>query len=182
MELGLDGTVAIVTGGGSNIGRAITHELGAAGATVAIFDRNVDQARRTAAEVEAADGSAVVYAIDLTDLDATQAAVAEVETDVGPVRTLVNNVGWNGRYGVRFNAVAPGLVIPAADAIGEGSLWQGEVGFGDKQIADMEAATPLRRRPEAVDIAWTVAFLVSERARMLTGQVLSVSGGFNMPR
>ena len=149
MELGLDGTVAIVTGGASNIGRAITHELGAAGATVATFDRDVDQARRTAAEVEATDGSAVVYGIDLTDLDATQAAVAEVETGVGPVRTLVNNVGWNGTA---------------------------------KFFLDLEAATPLRRRPEAVDIAWTVAFLVSERARMLTGQVLSVSGGFNMPR
>jgi NAD(P)-dependent dehydrogenase (short-subunit alcohol dehydrogenase family) len=40
----------------------------------------------------------------------------------------------------------------------------------------------LRRRPEAGDVAAAVAWLASEPARMLTGQVLSVSGGFNMPR
>ncbi|MFT3851280.1 MAG: SDR family oxidoreductase [Ilumatobacteraceae bacterium] len=87
-----------------------------------------------------------------------------------------------GRYGVRSNAVCPGLVIPEPEAIGAGSLWQADIGFGDKQIGDMEKATPLRRRPEALDIANAVAWLASEPARMLTGQVLSVSGGFNMPR
>ena len=46
----------------------------------------------------------------------------------------------------------------------------------------MEKATPLRTRPEAADIAATVAWLASDQARMLTGQVISVSGGFNMPR
>ena len=46
----------------------------------------------------------------------------------------------------------------------------------------MEKATPLGRRPEALDIANSVAWLASDMARMLTGQVVSVSGGFNMPR
>ena len=86
-----------------------------------------------------------------------------------------------GRYGIRANTVCPGLVIPEPDAIGAGSLWQADIGFGEKQITDMEKATPLRRRPEAVDIAKTVAWLASEPAGMLTGQVVSVSGGFNMP-
>ena len=87
-----------------------------------------------------------------------------------------------GRYGVRSNAVCPGLVIPEPDAIGEGSLWNAEIGFGDKQIRDMEAAIPLHRRPEATDIASAVTYLASDKARMLTGQVVSVSGGFAMPR
>ena len=87
-----------------------------------------------------------------------------------------------GRYGVRSNTVCPGLVIPAPEAIGEGSLWQADIGFGEQIIADMEKATPLRTRPEATDIAAAVAWLASDQARMLTGQVLSVSGGFNMPR
>jgi len=87
-----------------------------------------------------------------------------------------------GRYGIRSNTVCPGLVIPAGDAIGAGSLWQADIGFAEKQISDIKHATPLRRRPEAVDIANTVVWMASEPARMLTGQLVSVSGGFNMPR
>ena len=73
-------------------------------------------------------------------------------------------------------------MIPDAEAIGAGSLWQADIGFGPKEIGDMEKAIPLRRRPEAHDIAATVAYLASAPARMLTGQVVSVSGGFSMPR
>ena len=87
-----------------------------------------------------------------------------------------------GRYGIRANAVAPGLVIPPAEAIGEGSLWSIDIGMGPKEIQNIEAGIPLRRRSEAVDIAWSVLFLASQRARQLTGQVVSVSGGFQMPR
>ena len=88
-----------------------------------------------------------------------------------------------GRYGIRANTVCPGPRHPRADAIGAGSLWQADIGFGEKQIADMEKATPLRRRPEAVDIASSpLRGWRRRQARMLTGQVVSVSGGFNMPR
>jgi NAD(P)-dependent dehydrogenase (short-subunit alcohol dehydrogenase family) len=261
VDLGLSGKVAIVTGGASNIGRAISQQLAAEGARVAILDRDEAMAERTASDIGAAGGTATVYAVDLTDTAATQAAADAVTADLGPIEVLVNNVGWNGpaaffldlpperweqayrlnmvptwnatravlpgmverrdgvivsiasdagfgefrmgdygpmkagvmafgriiakeygRYGIRANTVCPGLVIPDPDAIGEGSLWQVDIGFGDKQIADMEKATPLRRRPEAIDIANTVVWLASAPARMLTGQVLSVSGGFNMPR
>ena len=87
-----------------------------------------------------------------------------------------------GRYGIRANAVAPGLVIPAAEDIGEGSLWKTDIGMGPKEVQNIEAGMPLRRRSEAIDIAWSVLFFASERARQLTGQVVSVSGGFQMPR
>ena len=50
------------------------------------------------------------------------------------------------------------------------------------QIKNIETSSPMRRRPEAIDIASAVVFLSSAPARLLTGQVLSVSGGFNMPR
>ena len=261
MDLGLSGKVAVVTGGASNIGRAISHELAGEGAVVAILDRDEAMAKRTAREITDAGGHATVYAVDLTDVDATQAAADSVERDLGPIAVLVNNVGWNGkaafflelpperwdqayrlnlfptlnatravlprmvvrrdgvivsiasdagfgefrmgdygpmkagvmafsrtiakeygRYGIRSNAVAPGLVIPEPEAIGAGSLWQAEVGFGDKEIGDIEKAIPLRRRPEAADIASAVAYLASAKARMLTGQIVSVSGGFAMPR
>jgi 2-hydroxycyclohexanecarboxyl-CoA dehydrogenase len=261
MDLGLTDRVAIVTGGASNIGRAISLLLAAEGARVAILDRDEEMARRTAGEIAGAGGDGTVYTVDLTDTASTEAAVSAVGADLGPVAVLVNNVGWNGkaaffldlpperweqayrrnmlptlnatraalpgmverrdgsivsiasdagfgevrmgdygpmkagvmafariiakeygRYGVRSNAVCPGLVIPDADAIGAGSLWQADIGFGDREIADMEKATPLRRRPEAVDVARAVVWLASTPARMLTGQVVSVSGGFNMPR
>jgi NAD(P)-dependent dehydrogenase (short-subunit alcohol dehydrogenase family) len=87
-----------------------------------------------------------------------------------------------GRYGIRANSVCPGLVIPEPDSIGEGSLWQADIKMGESQIKNIESGIPLRKRPEAIDIAWTVVYLASAQARMLTGQVLSVSGGFQMPR
>lgn len=261
MDLGLTGRVAIVTGGASNIGRAISQTLAAEGAVVAILDRDEAMAKRTAADIAAAGGSAATYAVDLTDVDATAAATNAVESDLGPVAVLVNNVGWNGaaeffldlsperwdqayrlnmfptwnatraalpamverrdgsivsissdagfgefrmadygamkagvmafmrtiakeygRYGVRANSVCPGLVIPEADAIGEMSLWQKDIRMGEAQIRNIEASAPLRTRPAASDIAAAVAYLASAQARMLTGQVVSVSGGFNMPR
>ena len=87
-----------------------------------------------------------------------------------------------GRYGVRVNAVSPGMVLPERSEIGEGSLWAEDTGLGPTQIINIEARTPLRRRTQAADVASAVVFLASSRARQLTGQVLSVSGGFQMPR
>ena len=87
-----------------------------------------------------------------------------------------------GRYGIRANSVCPGLVIPDEDSIGEQSLWRQDIGMGEREVASITSGIPLRRRSEAVDIAWAVLMLCSAQARHLTGQVLSVSGGFAMPR
>lgn len=261
MDFGLTGKVAAVTGGASNIGRAIAHEFAREGAVVAILDRDIEQARKTSAEIMAAGGRATAYQLDVTDVEATRAVVDKVEADLGPIAALVNNVGWNGkaefflgltperwekafqlnlfstfnvthpvlarmverragsivsiasdagfgefrmadygamkagvlaftrtiakeygRYGIRANSVAPGLVIPPPEDIGDGSLWKTDIGMGPKEIQNIESGIPLRRRSEAIDIAWSVVFLSSDRARQLTGQVLSVSGGFQMPR
>ena len=76
MDLGLTGKVAVVTGGASNIGRAISQVLASEGAKVAILDRDEVMARRTAAEISEAGGTAAVYRADLTDVDETAAAVA----------------------------------------------------------------------------------------------------------
>jgi NAD(P)-dependent dehydrogenase (short-subunit alcohol dehydrogenase family) len=51
MDLGLNGHVAVVTGGASNIGRAISHQLAAEGAVVAILDRDAEMAASTAREI-----------------------------------------------------------------------------------------------------------------------------------
>src|SRR5688500_18042701 len=96
MDLGFDGRVVIVTGGASNIGRAIAQQFAKEGAVVAIFDRDEPMATRTAGESAASGGRVTAYPVDLTDVEATEAATRAVETDLGPVAVLVNNVGWNG--------------------------------------------------------------------------------------
>src|SRR6187200_2267616 len=97
MDLEFAGKAVIVTGGASNIGRAIAQEFAREGAVVAILDRDIEQARKTSAEIEAARGKAMAYQLDVTDVEATRAVVQQVETDLGPIAGLVNNVGWNGK-------------------------------------------------------------------------------------
>jgi 2-hydroxycyclohexanecarboxyl-CoA dehydrogenase len=55
-----------------------------------------------------------------------------------------------------------------------------EGGDGERLIAALERAVPMRRLGEPTDVAAAVAFLASERAGYITGQTLSVSGGLTM--
>jgi NAD(P)-dependent dehydrogenase (short-subunit alcohol dehydrogenase family) len=98
---------------------------------------------------------------------------------IGFVRTIALEYG---RFGVRANLVAPGLVVPERAAIGAGSLWQDREGvMNDAQIDYVRKGTPLRRLSSADDVARSVVFLASERAsRQLTGQLITVAGGFAM--
>jgi NAD(P)-dependent dehydrogenase (short-subunit alcohol dehydrogenase family) len=91
----------------------------------------------------------------------------------------------HGRHGIRSNVVCPGLVLPeSADAVGSTSLWAAgrDSIFNEKQIASLTKGVPLRRLTDAADIANAVAWVSSETAaRQVTGQVISVSGGYSMP-
>lgn len=91
----------------------------------------------------------------------------------------------HGRHGIRSNIVCPGLVIPdGPDAVGASSLWsvgQDNV-FNQNQIDYMLKETPLRRLSTAEDIGRAVAWFSSPwAARQVTGQMISVSGGYTMP-
>jgi len=92
--LGLQGKVAIVTGGGQGIGRALTLRLAAEGCKVAIFDLKAEAGEETAGI--AGEGAVIkTYALDVGDQAAVNAAVEAVEADLGPVWALVNNAGWD---------------------------------------------------------------------------------------
>jgi NAD(P)-dependent dehydrogenase (short-subunit alcohol dehydrogenase family) len=86
-----EGQVAIVTGSGSGIGRAIAARLANEGATVCIADRNIDAANLVVEEITANGGDARSRRIDVTDHLMVGAAVSWVEEHLGPVDILVNN-------------------------------------------------------------------------------------------
>lgn len=94
MDLKLEGKVAVVTGGGRGIGRAIVEALAAEGTTVAIVERdNIDRAETLAAQI----GNSAAFRADVSVADDVQRAVAAVTERFGKVDILVNNAGTLSR-------------------------------------------------------------------------------------
>jgi NAD(P)-dependent dehydrogenase (short-subunit alcohol dehydrogenase family) len=243
---------AIVTGGGSGIGRAIATRLAADGAAVAVLDRDAASAEHAAEGIVTAGGTAVGVAADVTDRPAIEAAVAEVVERLGAPTILVNNAGLQGFD--RFLTITPehwqrildvnltgtfhccqvvlphmldagwGRIVNISSSSAQGgqqlmahyvSSKAGVIGltkalaleFGPKGITvntippgfidtpmlrDSEAkgllgpgvdaaiaTTPVRRIGEPEDIAAACAYLVSDEASYVTGQVIGVNGGRN---
>lgn len=92
---GLEAKTAIITGGGGGIGSAASRHFAAAGARVAVLDRDPDAAERTASRIRAEGGSAQAFTCDITARSQVDAAVAAAEAAFGPVAILVNNAGWD---------------------------------------------------------------------------------------
>ena len=262
MELGLKDKAVIVTGGGSNIGRAIVLAFAREGAKITIGDIDAAQAGIVAAEARQAGAAAVqVATCDVTDMAQVQAMFQQTVDAYGGVDVLVNNVGWdklmfftqttpdlwekiirvnfvgmlnctytalsimapknkcaivsissdasrqgepreavyggmkaavnsfmktiakeNGRNGIRCNVVCPGVTIPEQSAeVGANSMWVNKDSmFTPDQIAQIAKSLPLKKVGRPEDVAGAVVFLASEAAGHVTGQVLSVSGGYSM--
>jgi len=92
---GINGKVAVVTGGAGGIGAAICRRFGEEGASVAVFDINQDAAEAVAGTIRESGGTARAYAVDLTSQESVVAAVAGVEGELGPIDIMVNNAGWD---------------------------------------------------------------------------------------
>lgn len=262
MELGLKNKAVIVTGGGSNIGRAIVLAFAREGAKITLGDIDAAQAAVVAEEARQAGAVAVqVATCDVTDMAQVEAMFKQTVEAYGTVDVLVNNVGWdklmfftqttpdlwekiirvnfvgmlnctytalkimapnnkgaivsissdasrqgepreavyggmkaavnsfmktiakeNGRNGIRCNVVCPGVTIPEQSAeVGANSMWVNkDTMFTPEQLAQIAKSLPLKKVGRPEDVAGAVVFLASEAAGHVTGQVLSVSGGYSM--
>ncbi|UJW32832.1 SDR family NAD(P)-dependent oxidoreductase [Saccharothrix sp. AJ9571] len=87
------GKVAVITGAGSGIGRALALNLAARGARLAVSDVDVARAAETAAHCEKAGAEARSYVLDVADRAAVLAHADAVRADFGQVNLVVNNAG-----------------------------------------------------------------------------------------
>ncbi len=92
-SLSLAGKVAVVTGGGRGIGRAIALAYGKAGAAVAVIGRDAEKVEATAADLAADGGASLAIAADLTDVGQIPALFERVRTELGGLDILVNAAG-----------------------------------------------------------------------------------------
>ncbi len=89
----ISGKAAVVTGGGSGIGRGLALELARQGASVAVADILEDNARKVAAEIEAMGGRAVALHCDVCDRDSINAMRDAAVAALGPVQLVFANAG-----------------------------------------------------------------------------------------
>ena len=91
----LDGKVALVTGAGQGIGKALALGLAHAGASVAVTDRpdNASAADAVQREIQGKGGTARAYALDVRDLPGVRKTVDQVVAEMGRLDIMVNNAG-----------------------------------------------------------------------------------------
>jgi len=262
MDLNLAGKTVVVTGGGSNIGRAICHDFAKENVKLAIAELDDVQGEKVAEQARALGCEVMFVKTDITKNDQVEAMVKAVNDKFGTIDVLVNNVGWNiddlfmnetrekwekiiainfwgmlnctravmdqmiaatkgvvvnigsdagrmgefrevvysgckggvigftkalarevGKKGIRLNVVCPGLTIPeSGDDIGDNSLWAGEMlkVFTPEAQARAAKGYPLRKIGKPDEVSKAVIFMASDCASHITGQTLSVSGGYTM--
>jgi 2-hydroxycyclohexanecarboxyl-CoA dehydrogenase len=245
------GSTAIVTGGASGIGLAITERLARDGAKVAVFDLDLEQAERAAQDIRDKGGEAIACEVDVSNRAQVDEAVARTRRELGPVLVLVNGAGkdgfdkfmdittetweriiavnltgtfhctqsalpdmleakWGRIVNISSSSGQTGAVMMAhyssskAGMIGLTKTLALELGprgitvntippgaidtpmsrraadagrFGGGTLEDVGRHLPVRRIGVPEDIAAACAYLVSDEAGYVTGQIIGVNGG-----
>ncbi|EFQ81939.1 NAD-binding protein [Aeromicrobium marinum DSM 15272] len=99
----VQGRTIMITGATSGIGRATAFRLATLGATVVLVARSAEDLEHMVDEIRSDGGTAVAYPCDLTDLEAVDEMVKEVERDLDGVDVLVNNAGRSIRRSLRLS-------------------------------------------------------------------------------
>src|SRR5438105_8586484 len=102
----LQNHIAVITGAGPGIGRAIAAGYAREGARVVLLDVNEKAAAEAATEIRAARGSAESFALDVGSREGCNAMAKQIADEVGPVSILVNNAGIVRRNGMTGAAEA----------------------------------------------------------------------------
>lgn len=93
--MNFEGKTAVVTGGGSGIGRATVLKFASLGADVAVVDINEENAAKVAREVENLGRKAVVVKTDISDYSQVRDMAAKIKEVFGKIDILVNNAAWD---------------------------------------------------------------------------------------
>ena len=93
----LDGRVAVITGASKGLGKAMALALGAAGASIALVSRNIEQLNQVGRAVKDAGGEARVFQADVSEEDQVRKLERDVLGAFGKVHILINNAGINIR-------------------------------------------------------------------------------------
>src|SRR4030042_4631534 len=92
-KFSLDGKVAIITGGGTNLGKAMCHALARAGADIVVAGRTLETIEKTASEVRRIGRKGIAVPTDVTDSRQVDHLIAVTLQELGKVDILVNNAG-----------------------------------------------------------------------------------------
>jgi len=137
--ISLRGEVAVITGAGRGIGKAIAIALAAKGVSVALIARTESELTESVAQIMSTGGHAIAYVADVTDATAMQRAIEHLTASVGAVDLLVNNAGvlqpvgpfWENDLGawlrgmdvnLRGVAICSHAVMPGMVARGRGRI------------------------------------------------------------